>query len=123
MTRTLIRGATLVTMEPAHGEFIGDLLIEGERIAEIAPHIDAPDAAHIDARGFIVAPGFINAHMHTWQTALRGVAAGWTLTGYFREMHAGLATRCAGRCPYRHARRRMEPARLRHDHAGRLVPQ
>ncbi|MCY1253343.1 8-oxoguanine deaminase [compost metagenome] len=95
MTRTLIRGATLVTMEPAHGEFIGDLLIEGERIAEIAPHIDAPDAAHIDARGFIVAPGFINAHMHTWQTALRGVAAGWTLTGYFREMHAGLATRFA----------------------------
>ncbi|QQX87624.1 amidohydrolase family protein [Cupriavidus necator] len=95
MTRTLIRGATLVTMEPAHGEFIGDLLIEGERIAEIAPHIDAPDAAQIDARGFIVAPGFINAHMHTWQTALRGVAAGWTLTGYFREMHAGLATRFA----------------------------
>lgn len=95
MTRTLIRGATLVTMEPAHGEFIGDLLIEGERIAEIAPHINAPDAAQIDARGFIVAPGFINAHMHTWQTALRGVAAGWTLTGYFREMHAGLATRFA----------------------------
>lgn len=93
MTRTLIRGATLVTMEAAHGEFIGDLLIEGERIAAIAPHIDAPAAAQIDARGFIVAPGFINAHMHTWQTALRGVAAGWTLTEYFRRMHAGLATR------------------------------
>ncbi|WP_455281105.1 amidohydrolase family protein [Cupriavidus necator] len=95
MTRTLIRGAMLVTMEAAHGELIGDLLIEGERIAAIAPHIDAPDAAQIDARGFIVAPGFINAHMHTWQTALRGVAAGWTLTGYFRQMHAGLATRFA----------------------------
>lgn len=93
MTRTLIRGATLVTMEAAHGEFIGDLLIEGERIAAIAPRIDAPAAAQIDARGFIVAPGFINAHMHTWQTALRGVAAGWTLTEYFRRMHAGLATR------------------------------
>ncbi|MGO4302314.1 amidohydrolase family protein [Cupriavidus sp. RAF12] len=93
MTRTLIRGATLVTMEPAHGEFVGDLLIHGERIAAIAPHIDAPDAEQIDARGFIVAPGFINAHMHTWQTALRGVAAGWTLTEYFRQMHAGLATR------------------------------
>ncbi|WP_316155074.1 amidohydrolase family protein [Cupriavidus sp. BIC8F] len=95
MTRTLIRGAMLVTMEAADGEFIGDLLIEGERIAAIAPHIDAPDAEQIDARGFIVAPGFINAHMHTWQSALRGVAAGWTLTEYFRQMHAGLATRFA----------------------------
>ena len=28
----------------------------------------------IDGRGFIVFPGLINAHMHTWQTALRGMA-------------------------------------------------
>lgn len=92
----LVRGATLVTMEPALGEFTGDLLIDGERIAAIAPHLDvkdAPGAELIDARGFIVAPGFVNAHMHTWQTALRGVASGWTLTEYFRQMHAGLATR------------------------------
>ncbi|QYY28775.1 amidohydrolase family protein [Cupriavidus pinatubonensis] len=96
MTRTLIRGATLVTMEAAHGEFIGDLLIEDDRIAALAPHLDVADAAgteQIDARGFIVAPGFVNAHMHTWQTALCGVAGGWTLTEYFRQMHAGLATR------------------------------
>ena len=30
--------------------------------------------------------------MHTWQTALRGLAANWTLPEYFRKMHAGLAT-------------------------------
>jgi cytosine/adenosine deaminase-related metal-dependent hydrolase len=30
--------------------------------------------------------------MHTWQTALRGVAANWTLLQYFKNMHAGLAT-------------------------------
>jgi cytosine/adenosine deaminase-related metal-dependent hydrolase len=30
--------------------------------------------------------------MHTWQTALRGIAANWTLLEYFRKMHAGLAT-------------------------------
>lgn len=30
--------------------------------------------------------------MHTWQTALRGVAANWTLPEYFKKMHAGLAT-------------------------------
>ncbi|MDF3882601.1 amidohydrolase family protein [Cupriavidus basilensis] len=93
MSRILVSGATLVTMEPTLGEFTGDLLIEGERIAAIAPRIEAGDAERIDARGFIAAPGFVNAHMHTWQTALRGVASGWTLTGYFRQMHAGLATR------------------------------
>jgi len=30
--------------------------------------------------------------MHTWQTALRSVAADWTLLEYFRHVHAGLAT-------------------------------
>jgi cytosine/adenosine deaminase-related metal-dependent hydrolase len=34
----------------------------------------------------------VNAHMHTWQTGLRGMAANWTLLEYFRNMHAGLAT-------------------------------
>ena len=37
-------------------------------------------------------PGLVNAHMHTWQTALRSVAANWTLLEYFRHVHAGLAT-------------------------------
>ncbi|MGT2492397.1 hypothetical protein ACU4GD_22455 [Cupriavidus basilensis] len=31
--------------------------------------------------------------MHTWQTALRGWLPAGPLTGYFRQMHAGLATR------------------------------
>ena len=46
----------------------------------------------VDAAGCIVIPGLVNAHMHTWQTALRGVAANWTLLEYFQKMHAGLAT-------------------------------
>ena len=31
----------------------------------------------------IAMPGFINGHIHLWQTALRGVAADWTLDHYF----------------------------------------
>jgi cytosine/adenosine deaminase-related metal-dependent hydrolase len=46
----------------------------------------------VDATGCIVIPGLVNAHMHTWQTALRGLAANWTLLEYFQKMHAGLAT-------------------------------
>lgn len=90
--KTLIRGATVVTME-AQGDLPdADLLVDGERIAAIAPRIEAAADATIDARGCIVIPGLVNAHMHTWQTALRGLASNWTLLEYFRKMHAGLAT-------------------------------
>ena len=91
--RILLRDACVVTMNPTLGELPrGSVLIEGERIAAIAPDIQAGDAETIDASGFIVTPGFVNAHMHTWQTALRGAAANWTLLEYFRWVHAGLAT-------------------------------
>ncbi len=92
MARTLLRGACLLTMEPGGDLPQGDLLVEGDRIARIAPRIEADDAQVVDATGCIVTPGFINAHMHTWQTALRGLAANWTLLEYFQKMHAGLAT-------------------------------
>jgi cytosine/adenosine deaminase-related metal-dependent hydrolase len=93
MHRVLIKGATIVTMDDAFGDLMsGDLLVEGGRIAAVRPSIDAVDAEIVDGHGRIVIPGLINAHMHTWQTALRGYAANWTLPEYFGKMHAGLAT-------------------------------
>ncbi|MFN0160209.1 MAG: amidohydrolase family protein [Burkholderiales bacterium] len=94
MRRTLIRGATIVSMDRALGDLNGDILIEDERIAAIAPQVevDASQCEVVDAAGRIVIPGLINAHMHTWQTGLRGVASNWTLLEYFRHVHAGLAT-------------------------------
>jgi cytosine/adenosine deaminase-related metal-dependent hydrolase len=92
MTRTLIRGASVVTMD-AQGDLPqADLLVTDDRITEIAPSLQVDDAQVVDGAGCIVIPGLINAHMHTWQTALRGVAANWTLLEYFQKMHAGLAT-------------------------------
>ena len=91
-TRTLIRGATIITMDAAGDLPRADLLVEDGRIAAIAPDLQADDAEVVDASGCIVIPGLINAHMHTWQTALRGLAANWTLLEYFQKMHAGLAT-------------------------------
>ena len=38
-------------------------------------------------------PGLVNAHMHTWETALRGIGAEWMSADYFKNMHANLATR------------------------------
>jgi cytosine/adenosine deaminase-related metal-dependent hydrolase len=92
MTTTLIRGATVITMDRQGDLPRGDILVQDARIVEIAPTIAADDAEVVDAAGCIAIPGLVNAHMHTWQTALRGVAANWTLLEYFRKMHAGLAT-------------------------------
>ena len=92
MARTVIRGATVLTMD-AQGDLPqADILVTDDRITEIAPSLHVDDAEVVDAAGCIVIPGLVNAHMHTWQTALRGVAANWTLLEYFRNMHAGLAT-------------------------------
>ena len=89
---TLIRGATIVTMD-AQGDLLdSDILIEGSEIKDIAKRIDAPADEIISGAGYIVIPGLINAHMHPWQTALRGVAANWSLLEYFQKMHSGLAT-------------------------------
>lgn len=94
MRRMLIRDATILTMEPGLGDFPrGSLLVEGDRIVAVEDHVDAGDAEVIDGSSFIVIPGLVNAHMHTWQTGLRGVSSNWTLLEYFRWMHAGLATR------------------------------
>ena len=65
MARTLVRNAAIVTMDDAIGEITGDVLIENDRIAALAPRIEGVgDADVIDATGFIVIPGLINAHMH-----------------------------------------------------------
>lgn len=91
-TRTLIRGATILTLDALGDLPQGDLLVAGDTIEAIAPHLAVADAQIVDATGCILIPGLVNAHMHTWQTALRGLASNWTLLEYFQKMHAGLAT-------------------------------
>ena len=94
MSRMLIKGGCVVTMDARLGELPqGDVLIENGRIAAIAPRLEAPDGAEvIDAAGMIVMPGLINGHAHTWQSALRGIAGDWTVAQYMQAMHRGLAT-------------------------------
>ncbi len=95
MPHTLIRNAAIVSVDPQIGTLKrGDILIEDDRIIEVsASPITAPAGADIiEAEGMIAMPGFVNAHIHTWQTGLRGVAADWTIPHYLKAMHAGLAT-------------------------------
>ena len=94
MSRMLITGGCVVTMDAQLGELPqGDVLIENGRIAAIAPRLDRPEGAEvIDAAGMIVMPGLVNGHLHTWQSALRGIAGDWTFDQYMQAMHRGLAT-------------------------------
>lgn len=93
MNRMLIKGGNVVTMDPTLGDLPGaDILIEDGRIAAVGHNLAASDAETVDASRMIVLPGFINGHLHTWQTGLRGLAADWTVAEYMQAMHRGLAT-------------------------------
>ena len=92
MNRSLIKGGSIVTMDANIKDLPrGDVLLENGRIAAVAPSLAADGAEVIDAAGMIVLPGLINAHVHTWQSALRGIAADWTVAKYMQSMHRGLA--------------------------------
>lgn len=94
MSMVLIKNGSVVTMDDnVRNLDRGDILIDGDKIAEIGENIQAPPGTEqFDATDMIVMPGLVNAHIHTWQTGLRGIAGDWTAKNYFRAMHAGLAT-------------------------------
>ena len=61
----------MVSLDPGIGDLReGDVLIEGDKIADIAPSM-AVEARVIDARGMIALPGLVDSHRHLWQTGTR----------------------------------------------------
>src|SRR4051794_13018373 len=94
--RKLIRNATVVTLDPDLGDLHeADILVDGSRIAAVGPQLGVEDAELLDGDGYIVVPGFVNTHLHTWQHALRGICADWTVKDYVRcwRVHLGPAYR------------------------------
>ena len=81
----LIRGATLLTMDPAVPDLAsGDVHIRNGAIVAVAERIDAPGAQVIDGAGMIVIPGFVDTHFHLWASLLRPfVRADVPALGYF----------------------------------------
>ncbi|CAN5315120.1 amidohydrolase family protein [soil metagenome] len=80
--RTLFRGATILPMDGTSDLPVGDLLVEDDLIAAIAPKLQIDDAEVIDASGMVMCPGFVDTHRHTWQTPLHGVRTDWNLLDY-----------------------------------------
>ena len=91
----LIEGGYVLSLDPSIGEHErGSVLVDGEKIVAVGPHVDAPpDAERLDATGCVVMPGFVDTHRHTWQTALRALCADWTLLEYFRGIRMTFSPR------------------------------
>jgi cytosine/adenosine deaminase-related metal-dependent hydrolase len=84
--KLLIRGGHVLSMDPAVGDLPNaDVLVEDDHIVAVGPNLSA-DADVIDASGFIVIPGFIDTHRHTWEAAIRSSAPNATLDDYFVEI-------------------------------------
>ena len=74
--RILIKGGVVLSVDDAVGNFaVGDVLVEGSKIVDVGPNIEAGDARMIDASGKIVMPGFIDTHHHQFETGLRSSLA------------------------------------------------
>jgi N-acyl-D-aspartate/D-glutamate deacylase len=58
----LIRGGTVYPGGAAPS--VGDVAVKGDHIVAVGPHLSLRAARVIDARGMIVAPGFIDPHTH-----------------------------------------------------------
>ena len=44
--------------------FNGEILVDGDKIAEVAPHISTPADETVNLGGLSIAPGFIDCHSH-----------------------------------------------------------
>ena len=61
--KLLIKGGRII--DPANGQdVIGDLLLEGGKVAKVGGSITDTAAKPVDAKGLIVCPGLIDIHVH-----------------------------------------------------------
>ena len=63
VSRLLIRGGRVI--DPSAGtDLEGDVLVEEGRIGAVGAELDADGAEVVDASGLVVAPGFVDPHVH-----------------------------------------------------------
>ena len=91
--KLVVRGGQVLVGDPGAGRFErADVVVDDGRIAAIELDADVGDAQVIDADDALVLPGFVDTHRHTWQTAMRGICADWTLLDYFRGIRLQIST-------------------------------
>jgi cytosine/adenosine deaminase-related metal-dependent hydrolase len=86
-SKILISGGVVLTLvDDARSLEPTDVLVERGRIAAIGSNLNTKGASQIDANGCVVMPGLVNAHLHCWQTPLRGIGVNWTLNDYMAKI-------------------------------------
>lgn len=64
MKPILIRGGRVIDPSQPHDD-VADILLEGRKIVAMGRNLAAPDGAEVlDAAGLVVAPGFVDLHVH-----------------------------------------------------------
>ncbi len=86
MSSTLIRNATIVTMNDAMEIVEGSVVVRDGRIESVGPDEGTHHDAVIDAGGGYLLPGFVQTHIHLCQTLLRGSADDMPLLEWLRRL-------------------------------------
>ena len=85
MSSTLIRGATILTMNDRMEILDGSVAVAGSRITAVGDEPDQSWDRIINARGAYLLPGFIQTHVHLCQTLFRGYADDMPLLDWLRR--------------------------------------
>ena len=81
----LVRGGTIITMNPARDVARGDVFVrDGEIVAVGTAPSGEKAAVVVDAAGKVVLPGFVQGHVHLCQTLFRNAADGLPLLDWLR---------------------------------------
>lgn len=73
----LIKGATVIALDPENHVFEGDVFVQDGRIRALGAALGGREykgAEVIEARGRVLLPGFVQTHVHLCQTLFRGSA-------------------------------------------------
>ncbi len=73
-TRYLLRGGCVLTLGAKTPNLTrGDVLIDGDTVADVGTGLRSRDAEVVDASDTIVMPGFVDTHRHAWTSLFRNL--------------------------------------------------
>jgi 5-methylthioadenosine/S-adenosylhomocysteine deaminase len=83
--RLLLRGGTVLTMDPRRTVLRGDVLVADGRIQKVGKSLRAAGATVLDCGGKVVLPGLVQAHVHLCQVLFRNHADGLELLDWLAQ--------------------------------------
>jgi cytosine/adenosine deaminase-related metal-dependent hydrolase len=88
MAEVILRGGTIVTVDPGSRVLAGDVHVVDGRIAQVGGSATprGRDYEILDCEGCVVMPGLVQSHVHTCQTLARGHADDLALLDWLRQV-------------------------------------